>query len=305
MLSVIIPVFNENRNVEIASRVISEILENEKIDYEILFVDDGSLDSSWECIQNVASENEKIKGISFSKNFGKEAAIFAGLGQATGECAAVIDCDLQHPPEKIVEMYRLWEQGYEVVEGIKKDRGREIYTHKIASKLFYSLMSQACGRNMENTSDYKLLDRKVIDALLEIKERESFFRALSSWVGFKTVNIYYEVQDRSVGETKWSTKKLVKYAITNITSFTTIPLQIITFLGGITVLIGIVLSILTIWRYLNHDSLGGFSTVIIMQCYSQGVIMIGLGIVGYYLARIFDEVRNRPKYIIAKKTWKS
>ena len=220
MLSVIIPAYNEEQMIHKTAKTISGILEDENIDYEIVFVNDGSKDNTWKKICEAGKENPKVRGICFSRNFGKESAMFAGLAEAKGDCVVVIDCDLQHPPEKIVEMYHLWEQGYEIIEGVKASRGKESGMHAFAAKCFYSLISNATNIDMSHASDFKLLDRKAVNVLLNMPEKNAFFRALSSWVGFKSTQIEYDVQEREAGESKWSTKSLIKYAITNITSFT-------------------------------------------------------------------------------------
>ena len=202
MLSVVLPSYNEEKMIPIATQRLGGILSGEGIDYELLFVDDGSRDGTWKEIQRCSKEDRHVVGVHFSRNFGKEAAMFAGLEQAKGDCVVVLDCDLQHPPEKIVEMYRLWEQGYEVVEGIKEDRGEESAFHKFASNSFYSLISRATGMDMGASSDFKLLDRKVVDTLNALPERNVFFRALSFWVGFKKAEVRYRVQERTEGESK-------------------------------------------------------------------------------------------------------
>lgn len=181
MLSVIIPAYNEGLMVEKAAKVIGEILAEQHIVNELIFVDDGSKDSTWEKIKTLSEIEKNVKGIHFSRNFGKEAAIIAGLSEARGDCCVVIDCDLQHPPKTIVEMYRLWEEGYEVIEGRKKSRGQENKIYTLFSKLFYSLVSSATRIDMSTASDFKLLDRKVVDILINMRERNAFFRALSSW----------------------------------------------------------------------------------------------------------------------------
>lgn len=301
MLSVIIPSYNEEAMISKTYAVISGILNDAAIENELLFVNDGSKDSTWVEIEKAVESGNNARGISFSRNFGKEAAIFAGLSEAKGECAVVIDCDLQHPPEKIVEMYRLWEDGYEIVEGVKSSRGKEGAAHGFAAKCFYGLISNATGIDMSNASDYKLVDRKVINALLNMTEKDAFFRALSSWVGFKTTQISYEVQDREAGESKWSTKSLIQYAITNITSFTSVPLQIVTILGIIMLILGLVLSVITLVKWANGSAVAGFTTVIILQCITGSIIMISLGIIGYYISKIYDGIKDRPKYIISKR----
>ncbi len=284
------------------AKVISEILEQEEIENELIFINDGSKDQTWNKIQEASEVFSNVRGVCFSRNFGKESAMFAGLQVSLGECVVVIDCDLQHPPIKIVEMYRLWEQGYEIVEGIKRSRGKESGVHGFAAKTFYNIISNATGIDMSNASDFKLLDRKAVNVLLNMPEKNSFFRALSSWVGFKSTQIEYDVQEREAGESKWSTKSLIKYALTNITSFTAIPMQIVTVLGGILFAVTLVMAIVAIVQKAMGQALGGFTTVIVLQCFTSSIIMMSLGIIGYYIAKIYDEVKGRPRFIISEET---
>ena len=300
MLSVILPSYNEEKMIAKATARMAEILQPEKIDYELLFIDDGSRDGTWAQINAAAEKDSHVVGVHFSRNFGKEAAMFAGLEQARGDCCVVIDCDLQHPPEKIVEMYRLWEQGYEVVEGIKEDRGEESGLHKFAANSFYGLISKATGMDMSSSSDFKLLDRKVVDTLNSLPERNVFFRALSFWVGYKKTSVSYCVQERTEGVSKWSTKSLIKYALTNISSFSSAPLHIVTVLGFIMLAVAFVLGIIALVQKISGVALGGFTTVILLLLFSASVIMISLGIIGYYIARIYDEIKGRPRYIISR-----
>ena len=300
MLSVILPSYNEEKMIAKATERMAEILQPEKIDYELLFIDDGSRDNTWAQINEAAGKDSHVVGVHFSRNFGKEAAMFAGLEQAKGDCCVVIDCDLQHPPEKIVEMYRLWEQGYEVVEGIKEDRGEESGLHKFAANSFYGLISKATGMDMSSSSDFKLLDRKVVDTLNSLPERNVFFRALSFWVGYKKASVSYCVQERTEGVSKWSTKSLIKYALTNISSFSSAPLHIVTVLGFIMLAVSVVLGIIALVQKISGVALGGFTTVILLLLFSASVIMISLGIIGYYIARIYDEIKGRPRYIISR-----
>ena len=183
MLSVIIPAYNEEKCIKNAYDTIYSLLADNTSDSEFIFVDDGSGDQNYKMITELAAENDNVTGLHFSRNFGKESAISAGLSVAGGDCAVVIDCDLQHPPEKIIEMYRLWEQGYEIVEGIKKERGDENRVHGLAAGIFYSVISKMAGFDMANSSDFKLLDRKVVDVINKMPER-GCFRALSYWVGY-------------------------------------------------------------------------------------------------------------------------
>ena len=300
LLTVILPAYNEEDNIHPAAETISGLLEREHIPFELLFVNDGSKDGTWTAIQRESALNGAVRGLRFSRNFGKESAIFAGLANARGGCAVVIDCDLQHPPEKIVEMYRLWEQGYEVVEGVKTDRGEESPFHAFAARCFYDLISKAVGIDMSSASDFKLLDRKAINALLTIREKNVFFRALSFWVGFKTTTVEFEVRERTAGSSKWSTRSLMRYAVNNITSFSAAPMQVVTVLGVLMLLISVILGVTTLVQKLRGTALGGFTTVIIIQLFTGSIIMISLGIIGYYIAKMYEEVKGRPKFIVAE-----
>ncbi len=298
MLSVILPSYNEEKMIAVAAETLAGILDAAKIPFELLFVNDGSKDGTWNEICRAREKDSRVCGVCFSRNFGKEAAMFAGLEKARGDCCVVLDCDLQHPPEKIVEMYRLWEQGYEVVEGIKHDRGEETGLHRFAANTFYGIISKATGIDMASSSDFKLLDRKVVDTLNAMPERNVFFRALSFWVGFKKTEVTYDVRERTAGESKWSTRSLIRYAITNIGSFSSAPLHLITILGFITLAISIVFSIVALVQKLAGTALGGFTTVIILLLFLGSIMMISLGIIGYYIARIYEEIKGRPRYII-------
>ena len=302
MLSVIIPAYNEEEIIPKTASVIDKILDEAQIPHELLFINDGSRDHTWDRITEQAGMIDTVKGVCFSRNFGKESAIFAGLATARGDCCVVIDCDLQHPPEKIVEMYRLWEQGYEIVEGVKSDRGKESGLHRFAARSFYNIMSGSVGFDMSRASDFKLLDRKAVNVLLNMNEKNAFFRALSSWIGFKSIEVEYEVREREAGVSKWSTLSLVKYALTNISSFTSAPMQLVTILGIIVFVVGLATSIEALVRFFQGTAQAGFTTVIILQCFIGSFTMIGLGIIGFYISKIYDEVKGRPKYIIDKTT---
>lgn len=298
MLSVIIPAYNEEKCIKQVYNAIGSLLTENNIEGEFIFVDDGSQDGTYKVISELSLEKENIVGLHFSRNFGKESAISAGLSAARGDCAVVIDCDLQHPPEKIIEMYRLWEQGYEIVEGIKKDRGQEKKMHSLGAKFFYSVISRMAGFDMANSSDFKLLDRKVVDVLNKMPER-GFFRAISYWVGYNKTTVEYDVRERVDGESKWSTKGLVKYALTNISSYTTAPMQIVTALGVAMLVISVIFGVWALIDKIIGRALEGMTTVIIITIFIGSIIMISLGIIGYYIARIYEEIKGRPKYIIS------
>ena len=299
MLSVIVPAYNEELSVERAYYTISEILENAQIDNEIIFIDDGSTDTTYKKIKNLADKEKNIYGLHFSRNFGKEAAISAGLASAKGDAVVVIDCDLQHPPEKIVEMYRLWQEGYEIVEGIKKTRGKESKMHGFLARRFYSVISSVVGFDMSNASDFKLLDRKVVDILNRIPEKKGFFRAISFWVGYNKATVEFEVKERLEGESKWSAIGLLKYAISNISAYSTAPMQIVTVLGVMMLIITAVFSVWALIDKIRGIALEGMTTVIIILIFIGSIMMISLGVIGYYVARIYDEIKGRPKYIVS------
>lgn len=301
MLSIVIPAYNEEKMILKTTEVVSGIMEREKIPFELVFVNDGSKDQTWEMIEKAAEKNSHVTGIRFSRNFGKESAIFAGLANAEGDCIAVMDCDLQHPPETLVEMYRLWEQGYEVIEGVKRSRGKESILHRASAGMFYKIMSKEVQIDMSRASDFKLMDRKAVEALLSMPERNAFFRALSSWVGYRTTSVEFDVQERTEGESKWSTWSLIKYAVRNIVGFSSAPLQMITVAGVLTLLLAVVLGIQSLVKYFCGHALEGFTTVILLLLIIGSLIMLSLGVIGIYIAKIYEEVKGRPRYFIARK----
>ena len=301
MLSIVIPAYNEEKMILKTTDVVSGIMEREKIPFELVFVNDGSKDRTWEMIEKAAEKNSHVTGIRFSRNFGKESAIFAGLANAEGDCIAVMDCDLQHPPETLVEMYRLWDQGYEVIEGVKRSRGKESILHRASAGMFYKIMSKAVQIDMSRASDFKLMDRKAVEALLSMPERNAFFRALSSWVGYRTTSVEFDVQERTEGESKWSTWSLIKYAVRNIVGFSSAPLQMITVAGVLTLLLAVVLGIQSLVKYFCGHALEGFTTVILLLLIIGSLIMLSLGVIGIYIAKIYEEVKGRPRYFIARK----
>ena len=299
MISIVIPSYNEEGNIERTADVVAELMEKNGIEYELVFVNDGSKDKTWEKISTLAEQRKHIVGVNFSRNFGKESAIFAGLKVASGDACVLFDCDLQFPPEVIVEMYKIWKNNdVDVVEGRKKSRGKENFIYKTFSLWFYKMMGGSSGINMKGQSDFKLLDRSVVDSLNRMPERLTFFRAMSSWVGFKTETVYFDVAEREVGQSKWTIKSLFRFAINNITSFTSAPMQIVTVCGVITFLISIIMGINTLYNKFWGNADAGFSTVIILQLLTSSIIMFSLGIIGLYLSKIYEEIKQRPRYII-------
>jgi len=300
MLSIVLPVYNEEENIVRAYEAIRDVLAPKEIRFELVFVNDGSKDNSFDVIRKLSEEarDAQIIGLSFSRNFGKEAAIFTGLSHATGDVCAVMDCDLQHPPETLLDMYELWQQGFEIIEGVKRSRGQENIIYKGFAKLFYNLISKSTGIEMYRSSDFKMLDRKVVDEYVKLQERNIFFRALSSWLGYKSAVVEFDVKERISGSTKWSIKSLVKYAIGSITSFTTAPMQLITLSGMVFFLFAVLFGIHSFVKWATGHALEGFTTVILLVLITGSLIMISLGIIGYYLARIYEEIKGRPRSIV-------
>lgn len=300
VLSVVLPAYNEELIVAKTCRVLRDLLTDAGISYELVLVNDGSRDRTWEEIEKAGEKDPHVLGVHFSRNFGKEAAVFAGLAQATGDVIAVMDCDLQHPPQTLIEMYRLWEAGYEVIEGVKESRGKESFLHEKCAGFFYGIMSKATGVDMQNASDFKMMDRKVVNSILSMPEQNMFFRATSSWVGYKTTSVKFVVQEREVGESKWSTGSLIRYAFTNIVAFTTVPLQFVTVAGVVCFLCSVLLAIYSFVQYFTGQAVEGYTTTLIVLLFIGSAVMMSLGIIGYYIAKIYEEVKRRPRYIISK-----
>ena len=301
MISVVIPAYNEQENIPAAAERLGGILAPLD-DYELIFVDDGSRDGTWELVKQLGETDEHIRGLHFSRNFGKEGAIFAGLKAADGDCVAVIDCDLQHPPELLETMYTAWKSGAEVVEAIKASRGKEGIVYKLFAKTFYRMMKNSSNIELDGASDYKLMDRKVVNALNEMPERLTFFRALSSWVGFRTERVEFDVAQRYAGKTKWSFRKLFKYALSSITSFTNVPMHIITWSGILFFIFAVILAVQTIVNFCKGTAADGFSTVILLLLIIGSILMLGIGIIGYYLSKIYEEIKQRPRYIVSEES---
>jgi len=279
---------------------VGKICDDAAISYELVLVDDGSKDESWQEISSMAKEDERITAVRLSRNFGKEPALCAGLDAASGDAVIVMDADLQHPPEFIPEMVRLWKEGAEVVEGVKSSRGKEKRSYRFCAKLFYGMINKATGIDFDNASDFKLLDRKVVEAMKQMPERMTFFRGMSAWVGFERKTFEFEVAERVDGVSKWSLKRLITLAVTAVTSYTSAPLHCITVLGVVMFLGAIVLGIQTLYMKIAGHALGGFTTVILLLLLIGSMMMISLGIIGLYLMKIYHEIKGRPRYLTSR-----
>ena len=302
LCSVVIPVYAESSHLFLAFTTINQVFYPLQIPYEFILVDDGSPDNTWDVIRELAKQHPFIiKAVRLSRNFGKESALSAGLEIARGEAVIVIDGDLQHPPELIPKMVDIWrESDVDIVEAIKVSRGKESIFGKISAKFFYAILDQMSGYNLRGASDYKLLDRKVVNAWLKMPERNLFFRGMTAWLGFRRVQIPFEVAPRVGGKSGWSTLKLMKLAITGVTAFSALPLHFVTFCGCLFLIFATTLGAQTLFFKFIGRAVDGFTTVILLLLILGSLIMISLGIIGLYLAKIYDEVKARPRYLVSE-----
>ncbi len=299
-LSVVIPIYNET-NITEACRRTAAVLDGAGIPYELILVDDGSTNGCWNEISAFAKENENVTAIALSRNFGKENALCAGLDAARGDCCVCMDSDMQHPPEVIPEMYRLWrDEGYEVVEGIKNRRESESALRRVCAKCFYGILKRLSGIDLKNSSDFRLLDRAALDAWRQMPEKETFFRGMSSWIGFSRTKVYFDVEERSSGASKWSIKDLTALAVSAITSYSSLPLYFATGCGVLFLVFFLIMFVQTLYMKINGYARSGFTTVIILQLIIGAVTMVNIGIIGIYIKKIYGEVKNRPRYIIRR-----
>jgi len=297
--SVVIPVYREGTHLGAVLSIIQKELESLDSLYELVLVDDGSPDHTWDIIRGLSKQYPMLKALRLSRNFGKEYALCAGLETAKGKAVIVMDGDLQHPPHLILEMTRIWrEANVEIVEAVKVDRGKESIFGKLRTNLFYTIFNNLSGYNLKGASDYKLLDRKVVNAWLQMGERNLFFRGMTAWLGFRCVRIPFEVPDRVGGQSGWSTLKLVKLAITGLTAFSSLPLQFVTFSGLVFLVFALIIGMQTFLLKLTGQAVSGFATVILLILIIGSLLMISLGIIGEYIARIYEEVKSRPRYIV-------
>jgi glycosyltransferase involved in cell wall biosynthesis len=298
-LTVIIPAYNEGAGVERALATIASVLETCCADFEILVVDDGSRDDTYARVCQFAVRHSYVKAVSFSRNFGKEAALLAGLKYSQGRAVIVIDADLQHPPELIPDMVEKWRAGAKIVHAVKRSRKTDSLPKRLSAWLVNQLISRMGGINIHNSSDYKLLDREIVEILAcQLPERERFFRGLSSWIGFSEEYIEFDVSSRIENESKWSFWSLVELTITALTSFTSMPLRIVTLLGMATLVLGFGVAGEALWSWYQGKAVSGFATIIITLLLIGSFIMISLGIIGEYIAKIYEEIKARPPYLV-------
>ncbi len=299
-ISIVAPVYNEEAILHELYRRISETMETLGELWELVLVNDGSWDKSYEIMLELHEQDSRVHIVNFSRNFGHQIAITAGMDYAQGQAVVIIDADLQDPPGVILEMVEKWQEGYEVVYAIRRERKGETRFKLWTAKMFYRTINKITGVNIPlDTGDFRLLDRKAVDALRQIREHHRFMRGLSVWIGFRQTGVTYVREERFAGETKYPLKKMLRFAMDGITSFSYLPLQFATYIGfiiaGLSVL-GIILTI--ILRLSGSQAFYGQATTLVMVLFLGGIQLISLGIIGEYLGRIYDEVKNRPLYIV-------
>lgn len=300
MISIVIPVYNEEKRLK---ENISEICKYlGKYDYEMILVDDGSKDKTWQLVKELHFENNKIKGIRFSRNFGKEIALCAGIECVNGEAVITMDSDLQHPPKYIDTLIEEWKNGNKIVECVRSDRENQCIGYKIFAKTFYKLLKKMTNLDLNNSLDYKIIDRAVVEDIKKLKETNVFFRGLVEWVGYEKKQIKIDIEQRKGDTSKFTFKVLYRLAMTAITSFSSALLNMVLVLSGIFMIGGIVLGIHTLWNKISGQAVDGFTTVIILLLITGSCILFSLGIIGMYIARIYNEVKARPRYIVSEKT---
>jgi len=305
-LAVIIPVYNEGNDLALNFDAIFSQLKKDKLDPTYVLVDDGSVDNTWEIIEKIAHQYPNILAIRFARNFGKEAALLAGVSTIDAQYTVFMDSDCQHPPELVKDMLNTLQlDNANIIEGVKTHRGNESFFHRISAGIFYRFFRWATHIDFNQSSDFKIIDQQVVQAIRAFEERDVFFRGMIHWVGFKKITYPFNVAQRKKGMSRFSTKRLFRFAFNSTLSFSSKPLYIPFVFSLIFLFIALILSIQTLYNYFAHLAVSGFTTVIILILLSSSLILFFIGIIGMYIARIFDEVKKRPRHIISKRIGES
>ncbi|MBQ5934421.1 MAG: glycosyltransferase family 2 protein [Bacteroidales bacterium] len=301
-VTILIPCYNEEASLPLLYDKLAELGNDARYTWEFLFINDGSKDGSLAVLKNLAENDTRVKFISLSRNFGKENAMLAGFDFATGDCMIIMDADLQHPPMLIPEMLRLWEEGYEDVYARRKDRETDSWMRRKLSEHYYRLLQKVSNVDiLQNVGDFRLLDRKCINALKQLRETERYTKGMYCWIGFNKTELEYEVAERIAGKSSFSYRKLVKLAVNGFTSYTTAPLRISAYVGLAVSLLSFVLMLIFLIKALIYgDPVQGFPTLITVILFLGGVQLLSLGIIGEYLGKVFNETKHRPAYIISE-----
>jgi polyisoprenyl-phosphate glycosyltransferase len=300
--SIIAPVYNEQESLPVLYQRVKEVMDTTGEAWELVLIDDGSKDRSAELMRQMAAEDERVRPIIFARNFGHQIAVTAGLDYSRGDAAVIIDADLQDPPEVILEMIAKWKEGNQVVYAVRSEREGESFFKKLTASLFYRIIFRITDIKIPlDTGDFRLLDRKVIDVMGKMRERHRFLRGMSSWVGFKQTGVQYKRAARFAGVTKYPFKKMLKLALTAITSFSYFPLQLATYIGFIAAGLAVIaIPVVIIMRIVGSNAFTGQASTLLAVLFLGGVQLLSLGILGEYVGRIYDEVKGRPLYIVSQ-----
>lgn len=302
-LSIVIPAHNEAAALPDLIDQIHRIGQSNGLAFELIIVDDGSTDQTWTTIESVSRAQPWVRGIRLLRNFGKEAAIHAGLSQANGAAVLVMDADGQHPPSVIPAMWAKWQSGtVDVVHGIKRSRGSESWLQRFSAWLFYRLLGAISDVDLSRSSDFKLLSHAMVQNYLSLPERQLFFRGLVAWMGGRSEAVAFDVQDRLAGSSSFSTRHLTGLAWLAIRSFSSAPLRIVSWMAGAFLLVALILGGQTLYNKFSGHAVDGFTTVIVLQLFIGFITLLGIGVVGEYLASAFNEVKNRPRYFVGERT---
>lgn len=302
-LSIVLPAYCEAGHLADSLAIIRAHASDLGVSYELVVVDDGSPDDTWKVLQTLARQWPELRAFRLARNFGKEGCMLAGLEASCGEAVIVMDSDLQHPPELIGRMYRLWvDDGYDIVNAVKIERGDETWVKRRFTRFYYNLFAVLAGVEIGDSSDFKLLSRHVVETYCRLPERNTFFRGLVTWMGYRQADIPFNVAARAGGRSSWSFLNLARLAVNSIVSFSTVPLQAVTLLGLAFMALGVVLGAEAVWQKLSGQAVEGFTTVILLLLIIGAVLMIALGVIGQYVAKIFDEVKRRPRYLIREQS---
>ncbi len=303
LVSVVLPCRNEEANLPRVIDSVRALLNEAGVDYEFVVVDDGSHDATWEAVGTAARSDTRVRGLRLSRGFGKEAAIAAGLDVARGDAVLVMDADLQHPPSIVPDLVRRWLQGdVDVVEAVKSERGKEAVGYRILSRLFYAVMNRLSGLDLTGSSDFKLLDAKVVEAWRGLEERSLFFRGLVPWMGFRRDRIAFRVAERASGSSVWGFCALARFALSGIAAFSSIPLQLVTAFGFGFLVLAVWLGVRAVIVKVSGLAIDGTTILILLNLTTGSLVMISLGIIGQYLAQIYLEVKGRPRYLVSDRT---
>lgn len=303
-IELLIPVFNEASVIEAHLRQIVDTAAVIEPDCRLtmLIIDDGSTDGTPDALVRFCQNEPRARWLGFTRNFGKEAAVQAGLEHAEGDAVILLDSDLQHPPVLIVQMVQLWRNGAKVVEAYKAHRGQESLSSRLFAAGFYRLFHSLADLDLRGQSDYKLLDWLVVVQYRQLQERGRFFRGLIQWMNYPTARIPFSVPERAGGSSRWNQLKLLRYALHNITAFSAIPLQFVTWCGLVSLVIGVIFGGIALFQKWQGEALDGFTTLILLLIFFSGAIMLSLGVIGHYLGRIHEEIKNRPFYVLRPET---